>query len=314
MDANSGQGHQSPSEEIPSLDSLGLQHPLLPPPALGQSFLQPHTLSPLGAVSLINLDTPLPTETAWANSLGSQVPNQVPGEAIGNGSTGLSNISDSFVTQSPETQPNTLAPKVPTESLQPKLEQTPSHQRQSSAQNNPGKIDSNAASTPKVQQAPSLETGAVINNDQPQISAPSIQPAQDREQETRERPVTKQAESGTQIAQEQNSPEITLQPKLNKAQQFSPPPAKSHLQQSTLSPVSPSQDETTGDQTSSEVVSKQTISESKQKSEQTTNPIVHSTSNAISPEVSTSAEAPDGSPSKRSTRISWKLKLLLNPP
>ncbi|ABW30848.1 hypothetical protein [Acaryochloris marina] len=296
MDANSGQGHQSPSEEIPSLDSLGLQHPLLPPPALGQSFLQPHTLSPLGAVSLINLDTPLPTETAWANSLGSQVPNQVPGEAIGNGSTGLSNISDSFVTQSPETQPNTLAPKVPTESLQPKLEQTPSHQRQSSAQNNPGKIDSNAASTPKVQQAPSLETGAVINNDQPQISAPSIQPAQDREQETRERPVTKQAESGTQIAQEQNSPEITLQPKLNKAQQFSPPPAKSHLQQSTLSPVSPSQDETTGDQTSSEVVSKQTISESKQKSEQTTNPIVHSTSNAISPEVSTSAEAPDGSP------------------
>lgn len=356
MDANSGQGHQSPSEEIPSLDSLGLQHPLLPPPALGQSFLQPHTLSPLGAVSLINLDTPLTTETAWANSLGSQVPNQVPGEAIGNGSTGLSNISDSFVTQSPETQPNTLAPKVPTESLQPKLEQTPSHQRQSSAQNNPGKIDSKAASTPKVQQAPSLETGAVVNNDQPQISAPSIQPAQEREQEIRERPVTRQAESGTQIAQERNGPEITLQPKLDKAQKFnppytkshlqqsapssipspienthdhqkssemvseqaisesikkseqtlqpkldpaskpSPPPAESHLQQSTLSPVSPSQDETSGDQTSSEVVSMQTISESKQKPEQKTNPIIHSTSKAISPEVSTSAEAPDGSP------------------
>lgn len=356
MDANSGQGHQSPSEEIPSSDSLGLQHPLLPPPALGQSFLQPHTLSPLGAVSLINLDIPLPTESAWTNSLDSQVPNQVPGEAIDNSSTGLSNISDSFVTQSPETQPNTLAPKVPTESLQPKLEQTPSHQRQSSAQNNPGKIDSNAASTPKVQQAPSLETGAVVNNDQPQISAPSIQPAQEREQETRERPVTKQAESGTQIAQERNSPEITLQPKLDKAQQFSSPytkshlqqsapssipyptentherqkssemvseqaiseskqkpeqtlqpkldsasrpsspPTKSHLQQSTLSPVSPSQDETAGDQTSSEVVSKQTISESKQKPEQTTNPIIHSTSNAISSEVSTSAKAPDGAP------------------
>ncbi|KAI9132223.1 hypothetical protein [Acaryochloris sp. CCMEE 5410] len=356
MDVNSGQGHQSPSEEIPSSDSLGLQHPLLPPPALGQSFLQPHTLSPLGAVSLINLDTRLPTEAAWTNSLGSQLSNQVPGEAIGNSSTGNSNISDSFVTQSPETQPNTLAPKVPTESLQPKLEQTPSNQRLSSAQNNPGKIDSYAASTPKVQQAPSLETGAVVHNDQPQISAPSIQPAQDREQETRERPVTKQAESGTQIAQERNSPEITLQPKLDKAQKFSPPytkshlqqlttssipspienthdhqkssemvseqaiseskqkpeqtlqpkldpasqtsppPTKSHLQQSTLSPVSYSQDETVGDQTSSKVVSKQTISESKQKPEQTANPTIHSTTKAIPPEVSTSAEAPDGSP------------------
>lgn len=296
MDVNSGQGHQSPPEEIPSIDSLGLQHPLLPPPALGQSFLQPHTLSPLGAVSLINLDTPLPAETAWENSLGIQGSNQMPRRAIGGDITSHSNISGSYVTQSPDPQPSTLAPKSSTESLQPKLEQTPSHQQQPNAQNKAGQIVSNAAAKPKVERSPSLETGAVPNNDQPRVPAPSIQAAQDRKQETRDKPVTKQAGSGTQIAQEQNSPDITLQPKLDRASKLSPPSTESHLQQSIFSSVSPPQEETAGDQTSSEVVSKQTISESKQKPEQTTNPIIHATSKAISPEVSTSAEAPDGPP------------------
>lgn len=262
MDVNSGQGHQSPPEEIPSSDSLGLQHPLLPPPALGQSFLQPHTLSPLGTVSLISLDTP-------ANH---------------------PHISRSSETQVPKAQSSSLTPTAPTEILQPKLGQSSPHQKQPKAPNNPDRIFSEAAHAPEVEQSLSIETSAVLNVDQPRAAAPSIQPAQDGEQETRKIPATEQAESVKQIAQDQISLDKTLQSNRDQAPELSPPSTKSQIQESAHSSVPSSTEDTPRLQKSSEVASKQSITEAEQKPEQTTQQaIAHPSSKAISPEVSASS-------------------------
>lgn len=294
MDVNSGQGHQSQPEEIPSSDSLGLQHPLLPPPVLGQSFLQPHTLSPLGTVSLISLDATLPTETARTNPLNTHFAAQVPTEVLDNSSSSSSNISQSVATQFPEAQPSTLAPKAPAENLQPKLEQSSTHQKPPKAPNNAGKIHRNAA--PEVEPSSSSETNAVLNAAPTQAAAPSIQPTQHQVSTQSLVSHSEQVESEKQIAQDQSSPAI-LQPKLVQTSKLSPPSHESHAQESAHSPASSPIDNTPGLQTSSEGVAGKPSTEFKPQPEQTTQkPIAHPPSKAISPKVSASSHPTDMPP------------------
>lgn len=151
MDAKSGQGHQPQTEEIPSSDPLGLKYPLLPPPVLGQSFLQPHTLSPLGAELLISLDISLMTETASGDSLHTNFSAQEPTEVIDDRSSSYSHISQAVETQFLTTaQPRDLAPKASVEMLQPQSEQVPTHREQPKASNNIGTIPSNDDHAPEV--------------------------------------------------------------------------------------------------------------------------------------------------------------------
>lgn len=295
MDVNSGQGHQSQPEEIPSSDSLGLQHPLLPPPVLGQSFLQPHTLSPLGTVSLISLDATLPTETAQTNSLNTHFAAQVPTEVLDNSSSSSSNIPRSVATQFPEAQPSTLAPKAPAKNLQSKLEQSSPHQKLPKAPNNTGKIHRNAA--PEVEPSSSIETNAVLNVAPTQAAAPSIQPTQHQVSTQSLVPHSEQVESAKQIAQDQSSPDTILQPKLVQTSKLSPPSNESHAQESALSPASSPIDNTPELQTSSEGVAGEPSTEFKPQPEQTPQkPIAHPPSKAISPEVSASSHPTDVPP------------------
>lgn len=294
MDVNSGQGHQSQPEEIPSSDSLGLQHPLLPPPVLGQSFLQPHTLSPLGTVSLISLDATLPTETARTNLLNTHFAAQVPTEAIDELSSMASNISQSVVTQFPGAQPSTLAPKAPAENLQPKLEQLSTHQEPPTAPSNANKIHRNA---PEVEPSSSSETNAVLNAAPTQAAAPSIQPVQYQISTQSLVPHSEQVESEKQIAQDQSSPDTILQPKLVRTSKLSPPSHESHAQESAHSPASSPIDNTPGLQTSSEGVAGKPSTEFNPQPEQTPQkPIAHPSSKAISPEVSASSHPTDVPP------------------
>lgn len=311
MDVNSGQGHQSPPEEIPSSESLGLQHPLLPPPALGQNFLQPHTLSPLGTVSLISLDTPLPTETAWANSLDTHISTQAPGETIDLSSSSHPHISRSFEPQLPETQPGAIAPKAPAEVLQPKLDQSSSHQPQPTAQNNTDQILRDIADT--AEQFPSIETGVILQADPTRAASSSIQPAQHQVSTQSSLPPSEQTESEKQISLDQSSPDETLQPILAQASEFSLPAIESHPLESPPSSVSSQQEQPPGLQTASQA-SNQSVTESPQNPEQTIHkPSPHPSPNAVSPEVSAPSNPTDVPPRQAKRQDSPEIKATSEP-
>lgn len=297
MDANSDHGYQPHQEEPPSSEPLGLQHPLLPPPVLGQPFLQPHTLSPLGAVSLINLDTSLMPATARGDFLHTNFSAQEPTEIIDGSPSSHSHMSQAVETQFPTTaQPRSLAPKASVEMLQPQLEQVPTHREQPKVSNNVDSIPSNAPHAPKVDPSSSFEMNSVLDDDKTLAAAPSIQPTSQHQVSSQPSvPYARQAESVKQFDQDQSSPNEVLRSKLAQAPELGPPSDESHSQGSA---PAPSQTENTPElQTSSEVISEQTVVEPKQQPEQATQqPIAHPSSEAVATEASTSTPSPDVPP------------------
>lgn len=271
MDANSDHGYQPHQEEPPSLEPLGLQHPLLPPPALGQSFLQPHTLSPLGAVSLINLDTSLTGEKERGDSLHANFSAQGPTKVIGNHPSSHSPLSPSVGTQPPEAaQTKALTPKASVEGLQPQLESVSTHQEQPPTSNNADTIPSNAAHAPELEQSSTIETRSVLNDDQT-LAAPPIQPTTKYQISSQSSiPRSEQAELLKQFDQDQIGPNDALQPKRVQVQELGSPTTKPQPQESANSLVPSLTENTPGLQTAPKMISEQPVAESKQQPEQTT--------------------------------------------
>ncbi|WP_299485497.1 hypothetical protein [Acaryochloris sp. IP29b_bin.137] len=296
MDINSGQGHQSLPEEIPSSDSLGLRHPLLPPPALGQSFLQPHTLSPLGAVSLINLDTSLTGEKDRENTLYNRFSAQGPTEIIDDSFSGHTHISPSVGIQFPEAaQPKALMPKASVERLQPPPESVSAHQEQPPTANNADISPSNAAPATELEQSPSSKVSSALNDDQSLVTSPAQPPSEHPISPQSSSPHSDQAESVRQTDPDQSGPNDALQPKQIQAPELGFPATEPQSQESTNFSV-PSPTENASGYQASAVVSEQPNQESKQKSDQTKQQSIAHPPPEGSKEVSPFAHPPEVSP------------------
>lgn len=279
MDANSDLGQQSPPEEIPSSDSLGLKHPLLPPPALGQSFLQPHTLSPLGAVSLINSGTALPR-------VDSNFSFQEPTESI---TSNPSSSSQSRDTHFPATAPpKSFTPKTAAD-LQPQLKSVLTHQEPPKLPRDDDTGPDKVLYSPAADQSPSIQAKSVLH--------PPPNPAASSNQLTSQ--ISSQSsspyseESETSFNQDKGSPDEELQARLIETSESIRPSTQPHSQASESTSVHLQTENIPDQQATSAVVPKESVRESKQQPEQTKQKSsAHPPPKALSVEVSPSAHPP----------------------